>query len=704
MRKRGIKLTEKRTYNLQGLTCAHCAQKFEQNIRNIDSVEDVVVNFSASKVSVTGDITVQQLEEAGAFENIKVFPERSPLPEKEPFWKKRENKAAIFAFFILIIGLVAHFFVGKDHPVTIGLFIMTMIVGGYDLFKIGIRNLFSFYFDMKTLMTIAIIGAALIGEWVEGAIVVILFAISEALEAYSIDQARQSIQKLISIAPNEATLLKDGQQITVHVDDIDIGDTIVIKPGEKIAMDGIVTEGSTSVNQAAITGESLPVHKSVGDDVFAGTLNEEGAIYVQVTKRVEDTTLAKIIHLVEEAQTKKAPAQKFVDQFAKYYTPSILMLGLLVATLPPILIGADWSKWIYLGLATLVVGCPCALVISTPVAVVTAIGNAAQRGILIKGGAYLEEAGRLRAIAFDKTGTLTVGKPIVTEAASFIDNETELFRIAAAIEQSSQHPIARAILDEAHKRDIEISEIKHFHSKPGKGASAWVEGRYCAIGNEAFFGEHLYLTVEQRKLVNDLREKGRTVMFIQKEQHIIGLIAVSDHIRKEAKSMIEQLKKLNLKRFFMLTGDHEKTAAAFAKDIEIDTVRAELLPEDKVKVIEELRASYGSVAMIGDGVNDAPALASSSLGIAMGTAGTDVALETADIVLMDDDLHKIPETISLSRKTIKIIQQNITFSFGLKVFALLLVIPNLLTLWIAIIADVGATLLVVLNSMRLMKK
>lgn len=704
MRKRGIKLTEKRTYNLQGLTCAHCAQKFEQNIRNIDSVEDVVVNFSASKVSVTGDITVQQLEEAGAFENIKVFPERSPLPEKEPFWKKRENKAAIFAFFILIIGLVAHFSVGKDHPVTIGLFIMTMIVGGYDLFKIGIRNLFSFYFDMKTLMTIAIIGAALIGEWVEGAIVVILFAISEALEAYSIDQARQSIQKLISIAPNEATLLKDGQQITVHVDDIDIGDTIVIKPGEKIAMDGIVTEGSTSVNQAAITGESLPVHKSVGDDVFAGTLNEEGAIYVQVAKRVEDTTLAKIIHLVEEAQTKKAPAQKFVDQFAKYYTPSILMLGLLVATLPPILIGSDWSKWIYLGLATLVVGCPCALVISTPVAVVTAIGNAAQRGILIKGGAYLEEAGRLRAIAFDKTGTLTVGKPIVTEAASFIDNETELFRIAAAIEQSSQHPIARAILDEAHKRDIEISEIKHFHSKPGKGASAWVEGRYCAIGNEAFFGEHLYLTVEQRKLVNDLREKGRTVMFIQKEQHIIGLIAVSDHIRKEAKSMIEQLKKLNLKRFFMLTGDHEKTAASFAKDIEIDTVRAELLPEDKVKVIEELRASYGSVAMIGDGVNDAPALASSSLGIAMGTAGTDVALETADIVLMDDDLHKIPETISLSRKTIKIIQQNITFSFGLKVFALLLVIPNLLTLWIAIIADVGATLLVVLNSMRLMKK
>lgn len=696
-------MSEKQTYELQGLTCAHCAQKFEDNIRKIATVEDVSVNFSASKVSVKGDVTVEQLEAAGAFENIKVIPEKAPLPEKIPFWQKRENKAVLFSLTILIIGCIAHVTFGSSHPVTIALFIVAILVGGYDLFKAGLKNLFSFYFDMKTLMTIAIIGAALIGEWIEGAVVVILFAISEALEAYSINNARQSIKKLVTLAPKEATVLKDGQQMKVHVDDINIGDIILVKPGEKIAMDGIVTDGNTAVNQAPITGESLPVLKKVGDEVFAGTLNEEGAIHVQVTKRVEDTTLAKIIHLVEEAQTKKAPAQKFVDQFAKYYTPAILLLAIFVAIVPPLLIGADWSKWIYLGLATLVVGCPCALVISTPVAIVTAIGNAAQRGILIKGGAFLEEAGRLRALAFDKTGTLTIGKPVVTEAIAFTGDETELFRIAAGIEQASQHPIAGAILAEAAKRGITVPEAKYFLSKAGKGASAWIDGHYCAIGNAAFFADNMYLSKEMLEHAEDLQAKARTVMFVVRDQQFIGIIAVADEIRQEAKSMIQRLKDLHLKKFIMLTGDNEKTASAYAQEIGIDTVRSNLLPEDKVEVIEELRATYRSVGMIGDGVNDAPALACSSLGIAMGAGGTDVALETADIVLMDDDLKKIPETIALSRKTLRIIQQNIALAFGMKVFALALVIPNLLTLWIAVLADVGATLIVVLNSMRLIK-
>lgn len=697
-------MSTKNTYQLQGLTCANCAQKFEQNIRAIESVEDVKVNFGAAKVAITGDVTIEQLEMAGAFDNITVVRETETPLDKTPFWKKRENMTALIALAILLIGLAVQLILGKNHPIVISIFILSIVVGGYDLFKVGFKNLFSLYFDMKTLMTIAIIGAAIIGEWVEGAIVILLFALSEALESYSIDHARQSIQTLVSIAPNEATILQDGQAVLMDVADIQIGDIMLIKPGEKIAMDGVVVDGKTSVNQAAITGESLPIHKTLSDEVFAGTMNEEGAIQVKVTKLVEDTTLAKIIHLVEEAQAEKAPAQHFIDQFAKYYTPAIMLLALFVATVPPLLVGADWSKWVYLGLATLVVGCPCALIISTPVAIVTAIGNAAHHGVLIKGGAYLEEAGRIKAIAFDKTGTLTVGKPAVTEAISFTNDDVdELLRIAAGIEAFSEHPLASAIVHEVKNRGLTAYEARHFQSVTGKGATAVVHGKQYGIGNMALFAEN---NVNEHIVnqVHSLQQKGQTVMLVGSEEEIIGLIAVADQVRTNAASVIERMKKYNLKHIFMLTGDNERTARAYAEQLGITDVRADLLPEDKLTAINELRTTYGTVAMVGDGVNDAPALASASVGIAMGSAGTDAALETADIVLMDDDLEKLPFSISLSRRTVSIIKQNIIFSFSLKIVALALVIPNLLTLWIAIIADVGATLLVVLNSMRLMKE
>src|SRR5690625_3209690 len=429
---------------------------------------------------------------------------------------------------------------------TCALPIFAILVGGYDLFITGFKNLFRFYFDLHTLMTIAIIGAAFIGEWVEGAAVVILFAISEALEGYSVDKARQSIQSLVDIAPNHAIIRRDNHVMELHVDDIQINDTMIIKPGEKIAMDGEVMSGRTSINQATITGESIPVQKQIGDDVFAGTLNEEGAIEVRVTKLVQDTTIAKIIHLVEEAQAEKAPAQKFVDKFASYYTPAIMIIALLVATVPPLLLAGDWPQRSYFGLATLVVGCPCALIISTPVAIVTAIGNAARHGVLIKGGIHLEETGRLDMIAFDKTGTLTKGTPELTHIIPIQQiEETEVLKIATAIEVFSQHPIASAIIKAANDRQLSQYEATSFQSITGKGAQAKVNGDLYYIGNVALFTDKEAKNSLPLAEMESLQQDGNTVMLLGTEEHILAILAVADQVRDSNYNVIEKTKKLS---------------------------------------------------------------------------------------------------------------------------------------------------------------
>ena len=470
----------KQEYRLENLSCANCAMKFEHNIKNLPDVEDATVNFGASKVSVIGNATIEDIEKAGSFDGIKVTTVKQRQLEKTPFFKRKENVLTVISFVFLVIGIIASFTYGEAHPLSIGFFIVSIVVGGFDLFRGGLANLFRFYFDMKTLMTIAIIGAAIIGEWREGAVVVFLFAVSEALEAYSMNKARQSISQLMDIAPPTATIRKDGKLIEVDTDFIQINDLLIVKPGQKIAMDGVVLKGTSAVNQASITGESIPVWKSIDDEVFAGTLNEEGSLEVRVTKRVEDTTIAKIIHLVEEAQAEKAPSQKFVDKFAKYYTPAIIMIAILVAIIPP-LFGADWQTWIYQGLAVLVVGCPCALVVSTPVAIVTAIGNAAKQGVLIKGGIHLEEIGRLQAIAFDKTGTLTKGYPEVTHVEA--DTPTDFIQKVMSIEVYSQHPLAQAIVKYGGKEHIHRVEIEQFQSVTGKGAEGIIDGTNWSVGS-----------------------------------------------------------------------------------------------------------------------------------------------------------------------------------------------------------------------------
>jgi len=695
---------EKNEYRLENLTCASCAMKFEKNVKNLPSIEDAQVNFGASKLAFSGSATIEDLEAAGAFDGIKVVPlQNKKIEQKTSFFKRRENLVTLFSFLFLLIGMVVSFRYTETHPAAIALFALAIVIGGTSIFKTGLRNLVRFEFDMKTLMTIAIIGAAIIGEWREGAVVVFLFAVSEALEAYSMNKARQSIRQLMDIAPPSAVVKRGDAFVQLPTEDIIVGDILIVKPGQKIAMDGAVLTGSSTVNQAAITGESIPVVKKIGDNVFAGTLNEAGALEVTVTKLVGDTTIAKIIHLVEEAQAEKAPSQKFVDKFAKYYTPAIIVIAILVAIIPPLL-GGDWSTWIYQGLAVLVVGCPCALVVSTPVAIVTAIGNAARQGVLIKGGIHLEETGRLAVIAFDKTGTLTKGYPEVTD---FIVSEgvaqAPLLSAIAAVESMSQHPLAKAVVDYAHQHGAQKAAVTNFQSVTGKGAYAEIDGMTTYIGSLSWAQELSSLPDAMLQQATSLQRQGKSVMAIVTGTEFSGLLAVADPIRAESRGVLEQLKSIGIRHTVMLTGDHHVTAEAIATELGVTDVRAGLMPEDKLIAIKQLSDQYGRVAMVGDGINDAPALAAASVGIAMGGAGTDAALETADIALMADDLGKLPYTMKLSRKTLRIIKENIMFALGLKIIALLLIIPGWLTLWIAIFADMGATLLVVLNSLRLLR-
>ncbi len=696
-----------KTYRVQGFTCANCAAKFENNVKALPGVQDAKVNFGASKITVWGTTTIEELEKAGAFENLKIREDKEKAVKREPFWKQKENIKVYISAVLLVISWFLGKQYGEEHIfATIG-YAAAILIGGYSLFIKGFKNLVRLNFDMNTLMTVAILGAAAIGEWGEGATVVILFAISEALERYSMDKARQSIESLMDIAPKEALIRRGNEEMMVPVDDIQVGDIMIVKPGQKLAMDGIVIKGTSTLNQAAITGESVPVTKTVGDEVFAGTLNEEGLLEVKVTKRVEDTTLSKIIHLVEEAQAERAPSQAFVDRFAKYYTPAIIIFALLLAVIPPLFMGADWSEWIYRGLAVLVVGCPCALVISTPVSIVTAIGNAAKNGVLIKGGIYLEEAGNLKVIAFDKTGTLTKGIPSVTDVVTYNGNENELMTITAAIEKGSQHPLASAIIRKAEEDGLNFNDVsvEEFQSITGKGVKAKVNNEMYYVGSPGLFEELLPngIQSEIKEQITTLQIQGKTVMALGTEKEILALIAVADEIRESSKEVIRKLHQVGIEKTVMLTGDNQRTAEAIGKQVGVSDIKADLLPEDKLNFIKELRDKYRSVAMVGDGVNDAPALAASTVGVAMGGAGTDTALETADIALMSDDLSKLPYTIKLSRKALAIIKQNITFSLGIKALALLLIVPGWLTLWLAIFADMGATLIVTLNSMRLLK-
>ena len=702
------KETSSKTYRVEGLSCTNCAAKFEKNVKSIEGVTDAKVNFGAGKIKVEGTSSIQEIKSAGAFENLIIQDEDNQESEgvqKDSFLKR--NWTLVISVILIAIAFYFRATAGENDIITKSLFISAIVIGGFSLFTEGIKDLLKLNFSMEVLMTVAIIGASIIGEWAEGSIVVILFAVSEALERFSMDKARQSIRSLMDIAPKEALIRRNNEEKMINVSDIQIGDIMIIKPGQKIAMDGVVIKGHSAVNQAAITGESVPIEKQIKDEIFAGTLNEEGILEVEVTKHVNDTTIAKIIHLVEEAQGERAPAQAFVDKFAKYYTPSIMAISALIIIIPPLFFGGDWNKWLYQGLSLLVVGCPCSLVISTPVSIVSAIGNSAKNGVLVKGGIYLEEIGELKAIAFDKTGTLTKGTPSVTDfVVSDTNQENQYLSIISALEILSQHPLASAILKEADRREsnYQMIDIMNFKSVTGKGIKGDYQGATYFVGSPKLFDSELIRQASVMKNYEKLQEQGKTVMIFGTAQNILAIIAVADELRKSSSEVIAKLHQLGIEHTIMLTGDNIRTAKSIGEQVGVTDIKGDLMPQDKLDYIKELKEKYGKVAMVGDGVNDAPALASATVGIAMGGAGTDTALETADVALMGDDLQKLPFIVNLSRKTLKIIKQNITFSLSIKFLALLLIIPGWLSLWIAIVADMGATLLVTLNGLRLMKQ
>lgn len=559
--------------------------------------------------------------------------------------------------------------------------------------------------DMNLLMVIAVAGAIAIGEWFEAGTVAFLFAVSLVLESWSVSRARRAVAALMELSPTKARVIgPSGNEELVDAEIVSVGSRIVIKPGEKVPLDGKVVSGSSTINQAPITGESMPVLKEVGDGVFAGTINEDGAIEVETTKPASQSKISQIIKLVEEAQSKRSPSEQWVEKFAQIYTPAVMVLAILVALVPPLLFGGAWGTWIYQALVLLVIACPCALVISTPVSIVAALTAAAKKGVLIKGGIFVEIPAKLKAIALDKTGTLTEGHPAVRKIVPLSGHtEEELLTIATAIELRSEHPLARAIVKYSEGRGIRPAPVENYQAIKGKGASATLNGKPVWIGSHRYLEELGKETPEMHSTLESLSADGRSVVVIGEEHHVCGFIALADKVREDSKDAITELRQIGIEHIIMLTGDNFPTGKAIAAATGVDEVRADLLPEDKVKAIEELVTKYKTVGMVGDGVNDAPALARSTMGIAMGVMGSDAALETADVALMQDDLKALPWLITHSRRTLQIIRQNIFASIGVKVVFVAMTFAGHASLWAAIAADMGVSLAVVANALRLLK-
>ncbi|MFK4391108.1 heavy metal translocating P-type ATPase [Bacillus sp. AFS026049] len=689
-----------KTFEIAGMDCGSCAKSIENHLNTLSTVRNVRVNFSTGKMKI---------EHSDSDENIisevsKIGFKASLQSNKKSIQtnKSNENGLITLSGILIALGFIGSFN-GISPIMSTILYAIAMVISGFKPVKSAFYAIKSRSLDMNVLMSAAAIGAALIGEWLEGATVVWLFAIGNLLQTKSIERTRNSIRNLMDLAPPEAWVRVGSEIIKKSVEEITVGDIIIVKPGDKIPLDGEIIQGESSVNQAPITGESIPVDKEIGDTVYAGTINENGSLEIKVTKLVEDTTISKIIHLVEEAQEQKAPTEAFVDKFASVYTPIVFILALAIMLLPPLLGFGTWGDWFYKGLELLVVACPCALVISTPVAIVSAIGNAAKNGVLIKGGTFLEKAGAISAIAFDKTGTLTEGKPKVTEIRTLHVTEDELLSIALTLEDYSTHPIAKAIVGYANEKGIQPKIGELFRSIVGKGVQATIEGNIYYGGNLKLFEEMNVSLDDVKNHVQEIQNKGKTVVIIGTQHQVIGIIAVSDIIRETTASTLKALKQSGVNQTVMLTGDNEGSAKMIASEANVTRYFADLLPEDKVDSIKKLQNEGHKVAMVGDGINDAPALATADLGIAMGGAGTDTAMETADIVLMADNLDKLPHTIKLSRKALTIIKQNIWFSVIIKVIALALIFPGWLTLWMAVLSDTGAALIVILNALRLLK-
>ena len=617
--------------------------------------------------------------------------------DSESIWEK--HRAVVVVASTVLFGLAfAVEYVTKNTLYGHAIFLGVILFSGRGIIEAALRSLVHGRVDVKFLMTVAAFGAFAIGQADEGAAVMYLFSLAEFLEDTASDRVRGSIAGLLKLSPSSAAVRVDGGEVEKHIHDVAVGDVAVVRPGQRIPVDGIVVRGSSSVNQALITGESLPIDKEEGSEVFAGSINEEGFLEVKTTRPSTETVISKVVGLVQQAQSERSPTESFVERFAKYYTPLVVAGAIAVALVPPIVLGASFTTWFYRALILLVVSCPCALTISTPVSMASALTAASRNGVLVKGGRYLESLAKVRTFVFDKTGTLTIGKPKVADLVSFSSSPNEVLQLAASLESMSEHPIARAIVEKAKEEKLTILPVRKFSSIRGRGIEGTIADREIMMGNQELFQKTPVKVLEK---IQELQTQGKTTVLLGVGNEIVGLIALKDMAKKDAATAVEKLKARGVQPA-IISGDNQATTAALAREIGVDHYHAELLPDEKLEEIADLRKRYGTVAMVGDGVNDAPALAKANVGIAMGVLGSDVSIETADISLMRDELSKIPYILDLSRNTVRVIKQNITASILVKAAFALLAIPGLVTLALAVgVGDMGLSLAVILNAMRL---
>jgi len=656
-------------------------------------------NLTISHTLPALDSVTVALKAIGMQVGVVEQPDELPKEEKTKWWPLTVSGVAVLSAEIIEMLSVGH------HWLTLLLALVAILTGGLETYKKGWIALRNRNLNMNALMSIAVTGALFIGQWPEAAMVMFLFALAELIEVKSLDRARNAIRGLMAMTPESATVkLLDGSWGEVPAKSVALDSIVRVRPGERIALDGMVVEGNSTVDQAQITGESLPVEKGPGEPVFAGTINQAGSFQFRVTAGANNSTLSRIIHAVEAAQGSRAPTQRFVDQFARVYTPAVFAVALAVAVIPPLAFGGAWLEWTYRALVLLVIACPCALVISTPVTIVSGLAAAARRGILIKGGVYLEEGRKLAWLALDKTGTITHGKPAQTdfEALGGIDPE-EARCLAASLASRSDHPVSHAIAVAAEKAGITPREVADFSALTGRGVTGRVGDRVYFLGNPRLMTENGFAEPTLLNRIDALERQGKSVVLLADDSRPLALFGVADTVKETSSEAIADLHRLGV-RTIMLTGDNQHTAEAIAGTVGIDEVRAELLPEDKLSVIETFQGGGGTVGMVGDGINDAPALARADVGFAMGAAGTDTAIETADVALMDDDLRKVAIFVKLSRTTSAILKQNIALALGIKAVFLGLTFTGHATMWMAVFADMGASMIVVANGLRLLRK
>ena len=690
--------------HIEGMDCEDETALIEKKMRSLKGLQSFQVDLMSQALRVRYDpcvLSVQEIIRSVAETGMKARLEREKL-KGEAWWKEPRILSLVgCGVFTMAAFLLER--LGIDRAGTV-FYAMAILLGGYYPARMGLAALRTLTLNIRTLMVSGAIGAILLGLWEEAAILVFIYSLGDVLEAYAVDRARGALRALVELMPKEATVRRNGEELTLPVEDIRIGETIIIKPGEKIPLDGRVVAGSSAVDEAPITGEPIPVVKEKGAGVFAGTVNQRGMIEVEITKLSQDTTLARIIHSVEEAQAKKSSFQRFGEAFGKVYTPAMFALALGVMLIPVWFLGGTWSQWFYRGLVVLVVSCSCGIALSIPVAVVAAIGNAARNGILFKGGVHLEGAASIEAVAFDKTGTLTIGRPQVTDVVPIGKHDRNgILRLAASLESRSEHPLGEAIVRKAREEEIPFVPAAEFEALIGLGGKGKVEGQEFLIGGMRLFHERNLPTESIGSLVSSFEEQGKTTILLGDSKGIIGVIAIADRLRSETGEAIRRLKSMGIKQAVMLTGDNEGTAKAIAQAAGMDQYFAGLLPEEKVEQVKQLKLLTGRTAMVGDGINDASAMAVADIGIAMGAAGTDIALETADIALMSDDLSRLPLALGLSRRTVKNIRQNIILSLAVIGF----LVPAALAGWIGmvpglLINEVGG-LAVIVNGLRLLR-